>query len=160
MSEPASPLSGLSQKQRDLLLLRLSRVGKQLEAQQAQSPNSPPQLIKPVPRTGDLPLSYAQQRQWFLQQLEPGTSAYNMPNAVHVRGVLDFEALERAVTEVVRRHEVLRTVFVAADGQPTQVIKPPFPMRVALTDVSHLEPEEREREASRLSAEEAERPFD
>jgi amino acid adenylation domain-containing protein len=159
MTEPASPLSGLSQKQRDLLLLRLSRVGKELEARQTQSPSSPPQLIKPVPRTGDLPLSYAQQRQWFLQQLEPGTSAYNMPNAVHVRGALDVGALERAVTEVVRRHEVLRTVFVAVDGQPAQVIKPPFPMRVALDDISHMGPEEREREASRLSAEEAGRSF-
>ncbi|HZI20310.1 MAG TPA: amino acid adenylation domain-containing protein [Pyrinomonadaceae bacterium] len=159
MSDPASPLSGLSPKQRDLLLLRLSRAGKQLEARQAQDATSPPPL-RPVPRDGDLPLSYAQQRQWFLQQLEPGTGAYNMPNAVHVRGVLQVEALERAVTEVVRRHEVLRTVFAATDGRPSQVIRPPFPMRVEVADISHLGADEREREAARLSAAEAGRPFD
>ncbi|MET0621448.1 MAG: amino acid adenylation domain-containing protein [Pyrinomonadaceae bacterium] len=160
MSDPSSPLSGLSQKQRDLLLLRLGRASKQLETRQRQSPGGPPQQIEPAPRTGELPLSYAQQRQWFLQQLEPGTGAYNMPKAVQISGALDVEALERAVTEVVRRHEVLRTVFVAEDGQPRQVIKPPFPMRVEVTDISGLEAEERERETSRLSDEEAGRPFD
>ena len=67
--------------------------------------------IMPVPRTDDFPLSYAQERLWFLDQLMPGSSAYNIASAVRIRGELAVEALERAVEELVRRHEVLRTTI-------------------------------------------------
>jgi amino acid adenylation domain-containing protein len=152
MSDPTSALENLSPKQRELLLLRLRRAsGEQVK----------PETIKRVSKVGEpLPLSYAQQRQWFLDQMEPGTGAYNIPHAVRLQGALDLNALERAVTEVVRRHEVLRTVFTMNVDRPAQIIKPPFEVKVPVTDISHLSEEEREKEAFRLTKEEARRPFD
>jgi acyl carrier protein len=78
--------------------------------------------IVPVPRTGNLPLSFSQQRLWFLYQLEPSTSAYNIPTAVRLTGALDSEALKRTLNELVRRHEILRTYYGMADGKPAQFI--------------------------------------
>ena len=76
----------------------------------------------PVERDGPLPASFAQQRLWFLDQLEPGRASYHIPAAVRLEGRLDIPALERALNEVVRRHEVLRTTLVADGGVPRQVI--------------------------------------
>ena len=84
--------------------------------------------LRPVRREGELPLSFAQQRLWFLDQLDPGNPFYNLLGAVRLRGVLVVEALEGALAEIVARHEALRTTFVAArNGQPRQVIGPPPP---------------------------------
>lgn len=71
------------------------------------------------------PLSYPQQRLWFLDQLSPDNPVYNIPLGYRIRGPLDVDALHRALTTVVRRHEALRTVFRAVDGQPRQVVLPP-----------------------------------
>nr|WP_225937950.1 non-ribosomal peptide synthetase [Myxococcus sp. RHSTA-1-4] len=117
-----------------------------------------PPLV-PVPRTGALPLSFAQQRLWFLDQLEPGSSAYNIPSALRLMGVLDLKALERAFTELVRRHESLRTTFVATDGQPTQVIFPPVDFPLGTVDLTELPAGEREAEAHQLAEQELRRPF-
>src|SRR5689334_24838147 len=68
------------------------------------------------------PLSFAQQRLWFLHLLDPQTAAYNMPFALRLSGQLDISALERTLNEIVRRHEVLRTTFDALDGEPVQLI--------------------------------------
>jgi len=113
-----------------------------------------------VSREGALPLSFAQQRLWFLDQLEPGSAAYNMPAAVRLRGELDVPALERTLSEVVRRHEVLRTTFAADGEQPRQVIRPAEPIRLAVRDLSAMGEQEREAEVTRLVAEESRRPFD
>ncbi|HSF41304.1 MAG TPA: condensation domain-containing protein, partial [Thermoanaerobaculia bacterium] len=112
--------------------------------------------IRPRPTdAGPLPLSYSQERLWFLDQLGEGTSPYNVPAALRLTGRLDVAALSRTWTELVRRHESLRTTFVAEDGRPLQVVAPP-PDRVALPVVDVLELAEVER----LAAEEARRPFD
>src|SRR5262249_52044248 len=80
--------------------------------------------IEPISRDGELPLSFAQQRLWFLDQLETGSSSYNMPAAVRLKGVLKADALEQSFREIVRRHEVLRTTFRMVNGRPIQVIAP------------------------------------
>jgi len=80
--------------------------------------------LVPVPRTGAIPLSFAQQRLWFLTKLEGPSSTYNIPVALRLRGRLDGEALVRAIATIVERHEVLRTRFREADGVPRQVIEP------------------------------------
>ncbi len=74
----------------------------------------------PVPRTESIPLSYAQERLWFLDQLMPGSAAYNVPYALRIRGPLEIEVLEHAVKELVGRHEVLRTTFEVREGEPVQ----------------------------------------
>jgi amino acid adenylation domain-containing protein/non-ribosomal peptide synthase protein (TIGR01720 family) len=117
---------------------------------------SVPPLV-PVPRTGELPVSFAQQRLWFLHQVNPQSPAYNVPVAVRLTGDLRHEALERALGEIVRRHEVLRTVFADVRGEPVQVITPARPFSVPIIDLPF---ESRESEVRRLVTEEAERPFD
>ena len=75
-----------------------------------------------VDRSQPLPLSFAQQRLWFIDQLEPGTPLYNIPVALRLSGPLDIAAVESSFNEIVRRHEVLRTYFPSLDGQPVQVV--------------------------------------
>ncbi|HYH80745.1 MAG TPA: amino acid adenylation domain-containing protein [Longimicrobium sp.] len=117
--------------------------------------------IVPVPRIGELPLSFAQQRLWFLDQLDPGSAAYNVPVALRLRGGLDVAGLASALTEVVRRHEVLRTTFdVGADGEPVQVVHDPAPVRLPVIDLSAVDPASRDALVQRLAGEEAARPFD
>ncbi|HEV2148332.1 MAG TPA: amino acid adenylation domain-containing protein [Longimicrobiaceae bacterium] len=113
-----------------------------------------------VGRGGALPLSFAQQRLWFIDQLEPGSATYNIPQALRLRGALEVELLERALTEVVRRHESLRTTFSTIDGQLGQVVHPPAPVAIRVTDLRHLPGAEREERVRQLAAEDALRPFD
>ncbi|HEX8118111.1 MAG TPA: amino acid adenylation domain-containing protein, partial [Pyrinomonadaceae bacterium] len=114
--------------------------------------------IEPAGRGGSLPLSFAQQRLWFIDQLDPGSSAYNLASAVRLRGRLDADALRRTLSEVVRRHEVLRTTFEERDGQPVQVIHEPEPLRLEVEDLGKApNPEE---EARRLATQEARTPVD
>ncbi|MFJ6466861.1 amino acid adenylation domain-containing protein [Streptomyces sp. NPDC091387] len=118
--------------------------------------------ITPAARTGGpLPLSSAQQRLWFLDQLEPGRAEYVVPFALHVRGVLDVKALDAALTAMVARHEILRTRFVSEDGEPGQLIDPPAPVGATVHDLRHIaDPEERHAAARRFAEAEAGRPFD
>ncbi|MBZ5523305.1 MAG: amino acid adenylation domain-containing protein [Acidobacteriia bacterium] len=113
-----------------------------------------------VPREGDLPLSFAQQRLWFLDQLEPGSAAYNMPFGVRLSGELNREALGRSLNEMVRRHEVLRTHFAFRHGSPVQVIGSELEVKIEEIDLRALQEPEREVEALRLGQEEAAQPFD
>jgi len=116
--------------------------------------------LQPAKRNGDLPLSYAQQRLWFLDQLEPESTFYNCPVAMRLSGPLNVTALEQTFAEVIRRHEVLRTSFPAQDGAPVQVITPACGFTLAVTDLSAAEESERETEAERLVHAEAQQPFD
>jgi amino acid adenylation domain-containing protein len=118
-----------------------------------------PELV-PVPRDGPVPASFAQERLWFLNQLEPDSVQYNFPVFLRLRGVLDTGALRAAVDEVVARHEVLRTVLVPRDGRPYQQVLPPEPLDIPLTDLSTPAEAEREREAGRLAARQYAAPFD
>jgi acyl carrier protein len=113
-----------------------------------------------VTREQELPLSHAQQRLWFLDQLEPGRVTYNIPEAVRLQGPLDVAALERTLNEVVRRHEVLRMRFVAVNGEPVQVIAPVSQLPLPVLDLSELPEEQREPEAWLVAKAEAAQPFD
>jgi hypothetical protein len=105
------------------------------------------------------PLSFAQQRLWFLDQLEPGNAFYNVSSAFRLSGPLDIPALEESFTEIVRRHEVLRTRFVVEDEHPAQVISPLTRLTLTPIGLSAHDQAERETEALRLIEEEAQRPF-
>ena len=119
--------------------------------------------VPPVARrtgNGPVPLSFAQQRLWFIDQLDPWSPTYNMPTALRIRGGLRPEVLARALTGIVRRHEALRTVFGSAGGEPVQVVRAPGPVGVPVADLRRLGAEAREAEVLRLAGEEAARPFD
>ncbi|HYK43003.1 MAG TPA: amino acid adenylation domain-containing protein, partial [Thermoanaerobaculia bacterium] len=129
-----------------------------LEEGTPSSGEEPP--LVPVPRTRALPLSFSQQRLWFLQRLAPESPAFNVHQALRIRGRLDVPALVRAVGEILRRHETLRTRFIEVDGTPAQetVAVPEPPLQVEnLPSGSDLDPEE---QARVIAAAEARLPFD
>ncbi|HEX2201844.1 MAG TPA: non-ribosomal peptide synthase/polyketide synthase [Longimicrobium sp.] len=128
------------------------------EARHEGAPVAPP--VVPVGRDRPLPLSFAQERLWVLDRLEPGGSVYNIPAPMRFRGALDVAALERALGEIVRRHEALRTTFAEVDDAPVQVIAPFAGFTLPVHDLSPLEETEREAAVRRRAAEDAERPFD
>ncbi len=106
-----------------------------------------------------IPLSFAQQRLWFVDQLEPGNPMYNIPQVIRLRGNLDVRALQESINEIVRRHEVLRTVFQVIDNQPAQIILPELKISLHSLDVSHVEEETRLEQATQLLKTEALKPF-
>jgi amino acid adenylation domain-containing protein/non-ribosomal peptide synthase protein (TIGR01720 family) len=116
--------------------------------------------IAPLPRDLSLPLSFAQERLWFLDQFTPGGSAYNIAVAVRLEGPLDRGALDRAIREIARRHEVLGARFEMEDGDLVQRVLPAEDLGLRTLDLGEASAEERHAEARRLALEEAERPFD
>ncbi|HLL48050.1 MAG TPA: condensation domain-containing protein, partial [Longimicrobiaceae bacterium] len=147
--DAAGPHSGLSTAKRALLLRRI-RGG--------SGAGEP--AIRPRAERGPAPLSFAQQRLWFLYRLEGGGAAYHLPAAFRLAGALDADALERALGEVVRRHESLRTVVAERAGEPEQVVAPAAELRLAVEGLGGLPAAEREAAARRRVREESERPFD
>ena len=111
-------------------------------------------------RDGRIPLSFSQQRLWFIDQLTPGTFAYNMPVALRVEGTLDAGGLRECLDEIVRRHEILRTTFTVVAGEPGQTISPSAAFELPLVDLSAYPAAGRETEARRIMQLEAQRPFD
>jgi amino acid adenylation domain-containing protein len=112
-------------------------------------------------REGFSPLSYSQQRLWFLDQLDPSSFAYNLFSAYRLKGGLNVAALEQSFNEILRRHEVLRTLFKSEKGQPVQVVLPNLTIRIPLFDLRGiLSEEKRWAEVHRICREEAQRPFD
>jgi amino acid adenylation domain-containing protein len=116
--------------------------------------------LRAVPRQGEVPLSFAQERLWFLDQLEPESPVYNIPLAFQLTGALAPALLYRALTTVASRHEMLRTTLPIIDGRPVQVIAPSGPVPPAEVDLGSLSPDRRAAEALRLAAVEALTPFD
>ncbi|MCP4659061.1 MAG: AMP-binding protein, partial [bacterium] len=116
--------------------------------------------LERVSRTGELPLSFSQLRLWFLEQFEPGTVAFHMPEAVRLTGPLDVVALRRSLRGIVSRHESLRTTFGAVEGRPVQVIAPEPRIELAVVDLRALPREERERQAEGLALVAARTCFD
>src|ERR1043166_1942291 len=122
---------------------------------------SPPfGAIRRTSEADRFPLSFAQERLWLLDQLEPGSSLYTIFTGLRLIGPLDKAALEWSLSEVLRRHETLRTNFVVADGQPTQVVSDPSPFKIEMIDLGLLPENERELKASEIAAGESRRSFD
>ncbi len=122
--------------------------------------NAPAAMNPAADEVYAFPASFAQQRLWFMDQLEPGSAFYNIPAAVRLKGRLDIQAMKRSLDEIVRRHETLRTTFASQDGQPVQIVSPAADIPFQVTDLQHLLPAEREAEALRRVEAEARRPFD
>ncbi len=116
--------------------------------------------ISPADRTNPVPLSFSQERLWFLDQLEPGSSAYNIPLAIRLSGRLNVTALEQSIAEILRRHEVLRTTFSTENDHPVQRITPATAFSLPETDLSAMPEGQREVKTKQLANEEASRPFD
>ena len=109
---------------------------------------------------GGMPMSYGQQRLWFLDQLNPGNPAYNISSAFRLHGDLDVAQLEWSLNEVISRHEILRTHFVFVDGQPQQVVRPTIELTVQMIEVAASSQQEREHAAEQSVNQEVRRSFD
>lgn len=125
-----------------------------------EGPAAPAPPITRVPREQPLPLSFAQQRLWVIQQLDPGSPLYNIPRTLRMRGSLNAAAFERALNEIVRRHESQRTTFAVHDGQPVQVIAGHMTVPLPIEDLTPVPLDQREAEARRLARHEGIQPFD
>lgn len=113
-----------------------------------------------VPRDGHLPLSFAQQRLWFLDQMQQEGAVYNIPMAVEVQGVLDVEALGQSLQDILARHESLRTSFMTIEGQPVQIIAEPYNIDLVPWDLQNLAASEQQEHVQQLLLQEAQTPFD
>jgi non-ribosomal peptide synthetase component F len=147
----------------------ISSLGEKIEAARREGLGLQAPPILPRTQNGNLPLSFAQQRLWLLDQLVPDAPIYNIPLAYRVTGELNVAALEQSLGEIIRRHEALRTTFSAVDGQPIQAIRcfatrfaiaPEIDLRLPVVDLREIAETEREKEVQRLATQEAQQPFD
>ena len=138
----------------------LEDLAREVSAARERASGFAPVPLVAGPREGALPLSFAQERLWFLDRLEPGRAAYNMSTAVRLRNHLDVASLRAAITEVARRHESLRTRFASVEGTPEQVIDAPAPVLLPMVDLEALPDAARGAEVRRLGGEQSRRPFD
>ncbi|WP_414575221.1 amino acid adenylation domain-containing protein [Anabaena sp. CCY 9402-a] len=127
---------------------------------QAKSSTNYTQAITPAARNGNLPLSFAQQRLWFLEQLQPDNYTYNLPTAVRLTGILDVGLLERSLNTIIQRHELLRTNFKTVDGNPVLDIQPSVTLPLAVIDLQAFNLLEQDEEVRHLALKEAQTPFD
>ncbi len=139
---------------------RQMRLAQENQTEPLSKTNHGPAALVPVSRAGHLPLSFGQQRLWFMQALEPDSPAYNISFAERLKGVLDHRALEKTISEFAKRHESLRTTFSVTGGQLGQVIAPPQDLVLPVTDLSHLPEAERAIEAHAIATAETRESFD
>ncbi|NEO23277.1 MULTISPECIES: non-ribosomal peptide synthetase [unclassified Moorena] len=151
MSDINQRIAKLSPAKRKLLEHQLKQNLKNTNYQPTITPRENPQSI---------PLSFSEERMWILDRLEPGNPAYNRPTNIRLTGSLNVEALERAINEIVGRHEVFRTSFIAVDGQPIQAIASSLTVKLLIIELSHLPSNEREIEVERIAVEETQQRFD
>jgi amino acid adenylation domain-containing protein/non-ribosomal peptide synthase protein (TIGR01720 family) len=117
--------------------------------------------IEPLPRNSEeIPLSWAQERLWFLDQLQEQNATYNLPGAVRFTGHLNFQALQKTLSEITQRHEVLRTTFKSSNGTPVQVINKEANLTINVVDLQHLPHVQQETQVQNLASVEATTPFD
>ncbi|MCS0600877.1 amino acid adenylation domain-containing protein [Streptomyces sp. LP11] len=136
----------------------VARMAAELDRRDRAAPPLPP--VVRVDRDRPLPLSFPQERIWFLEQLSPGNLAYNAQATIRLRGPLDAEALGATITEVVRRHEIFRTAFTTVDGVPMQEVRPPMTVRLPVVDLEDVPEADRERRTEDVVRETIRRPFE
>ncbi len=156
--EQKKRLAELSPDEQGALFEQLRRKREQ-EKKATLSPTAQP-ISRQSRETRSFPLSFAQQRLWFLEQFEPNTSLYNIPEALHIKGHLQRAALQQTLNMLAARHETLRTTFIAKDGEPIQVIADPQPVSMPLVDLRSLPEKARETAALSLVRAEGALPFD
>jgi amino acid adenylation domain-containing protein len=137
-----------------------AELGARIEGLRSREPAEAISPLARVPRDGILPLSFAQEREWFLEQFGPASAVYNLPWILRLRGLLNVPALERSLRELVRRHEVLRTTVTSVNGQLQPVLHDAVAFGLTVTDLRNLPQAGREAEARRAVVEEGGRPFD
>lgn len=156
MSLPLTNIAELSPEKQELLRQRLLK----------QNKPQPQGSIRQQPRhfaageSQSFPLSFAQERLWFLHQFEPESTAYNIPMAISIQGKLNFAALEQSLNAVIQRHEILRTVFSSQNDQPIQIILPKRSLSLEFIDLRHLSEPQQDAEVQHLALKEAQHPFD
>jgi natural product biosynthesis luciferase-like monooxygenase protein/FkbM family methyltransferase len=138
----------------------VAALAAQIDAGMHTSPDQGVPPLRRAPRDTILPLSFAQQRLWFITQLDQHATAYVLPAAIQLRGQLDLSVLQRSFNEIIRRHESLRTTFTTLEGRPAQSIAPELTLPFPLIDMRKLPGPEREAETRRQVLAEAQRPFD
>ncbi|MED2454770.1 condensation domain-containing protein, partial [Bacillus thuringiensis] len=139
-------LESLSPEKKKFLMDRLKR-------------NSPKNIMKKRMES-DLPvLSFAQQRLWFFDQLEPGSSTYNMPFLLKIEGDFDINVFEKSLNEIIQRHEILRTTFLLMDEQPIQIVNPNLSIKVKYVDLRAYSKEERQKISDEQIKKVAKKPF-
>ena len=149
MNELSSRIATLSPEQ-------LARLSQQLKAKKSSRPREIARRAE-----GDrLPLSFSQQRLWFLDQLTPANAAYHIPASIRLTGPLNLAALRQAFTEIIRRHEVLRTTFALVEGQPVQVVGPVSELPLLTIDLQGLNHTEQEARTLKLATQHVMAPFD
>jgi hypothetical protein len=153
-------MSELSKRIAKMTPAQFAEVKRRLGEKNSGRPDAQSIPRRPQQLATRAPLSFSQQRLWFLNRLEPESYAFNISNAVRLRGALDVPALGRTLNEIVRRHEALRTTFAEVDGEPVQLIAPGLKIELREADLRHLPREERESEALRVVTEKAREPFD
>lgn len=157
MKDLSERISALSPEQRALFEAKLRKKGLDIHATQV---TSQPDRIPKRKQLNFCPLSYDQERLWVIDQMEPGNPAYNIYTASRLTSALDVEILRRAINEIVRRHEILRTTFALSGSQPVMVIAPELKLDLPVEDLRALPESEREREALKRINEHAAEPFD
>jgi len=135
-------------------------IAGEVEQEQRTGGEASVEAIGRAGRDRELPLSYAQQRLWFIDQMEPGSAAYNIPCAVRLRGRLDEQALRKSLTEIVRRHEVLRSSFPSRDGEPRQEIHEVDELQLIGLDLRQTDQAEREERLQEVLLAEARHGFE
>ncbi|HEX6283472.1 MAG TPA: condensation domain-containing protein, partial [Pyrinomonadaceae bacterium] len=138
----------------------LAELSNRIESEMRSGSSVAAPAIKAFPADAQIPLSFAQQRLWFLNQLMPGSNAYNLPAEIVIDARINIGAFQQALSEVMRRHQALRTTFGLLDSQPVQRISAPAPLQLPIVDLRHLPPTAQRATAARLTQESALRPFD
>ncbi|MDF5720953.1 MAG: amino acid adenylation domain-containing protein [Rhizonema sp. PD37] len=138
----------------------VAELAKEIQYSQQQNSKLSAPPVLPRAKNAQLPLSFAQTRLWFLDQLEPNSSFYNIPVALRLQGTLQVPALEQSLIEIIARHEVLRTNFIIVAGQPTQIIQTATTWTVSVVDLKHLPTTEQEIVTQLLAQQQAIQPFD